>query len=250
MLENITGVFQTDGFWFLAFGAVLAGIVRGFAGFGSAMVYLPFAGQVLAPFEAITTLVAMELIAPLIHVRRAMQDGHPGDVMRLTIGAVLAVPVGVLVLSLVDPDIFRWAVSIIAILLVTILIAGMRYRGELTKRMIYGTGVAGGFLAGSAGLPGPPIILLYMSSTLPAAAVRANNTLYLITVDVVMVVTLFFKGVLTLSASIIGGVMILPYLLGNWLGALLFRPGAEVLYRRIGYAIIALSALMGLPIWD
>ena len=110
--------------------------------------------------------------------------------------------------------------------------------------------VAGGFLAGSAGLPGPPIILLYMSSTLPAAAVRANNTLYLITVDVVMVVTLFLKGVLTLSASIIGGVMILPYLLGNWLGALLFRPGAEVLYRRIGYAIIALSALMGLPIWD
>lgn len=250
MLEAVSGAFLVEGIWFLAAGAVLAGIVRGFSGFGSAMVYLPFAGQVLSPFEAITTLVAMELVAPLIHVRRALRDGHPGDVMRLTVGAVMAVPLGVLVLSLVDPAIFRWTVSIIALVLVTVLLAGLRYRGELTRRMIYGTGVAGGFLAGSAGLPGPPIILLYMSSTLPAAAVRANNTLYLITVDVVMVVTLYLKGVLTASAAVIGGVMILPYLLGNWIGALLFQPGAEVLYRRIGYAIIALSALMGLPIWD
>ncbi len=250
MLEAVTEALLIDGIWLLTAGALIAGIVRGFAGFGSAMIYLPCAGQVLSPFEAITTLVAMELVAPLIHVRRAVKDGHPGDVMRLTFGAVLAIPLGILVLSLVNPDVFRWTVSVIAILLVVILIAGLRYRGELTKPLIYGTGAAGGFLAGSAGLPGPPIILLYMSSTLPASAVRANNTLYLLTVDVVMVVALYVKGVLTASAAVIGGVMIAPYLLGNWLGALLFRPGAEALYRRIGYSIITLSALLGLPIWD
>ncbi len=250
MLEALTEALRFEGLWFLALGAVVAGIVRGFCGFGSAMVYLPVAGQVLTPFEAITTILAMELIAPLIHVPRALKDGHPGDVMRLTIGAVVAVPIGVLILSIVDPDVFRWTVSIVAILLLTMLIAGVRYRGVLTKPMIYGTGAAGGFLGGSAGLPGPPIILLYMASTLPAAAVRANNTLYLLTVDVVMIAVLYLRGFLQASAVVLGILLILPYLLGNWIGGLLFRPEAEALYRRIAYAIIAASAIHGLPIWD
>ena len=35
-----------------------------------------------------------------------------------------------------------------------------------------------GFFAGAVGLPGPPVILMYnMVSTLPPAAIRANNTL-------------------------------------------------------------------------
>jgi hypothetical protein len=44
--------------------------------------------------------------------------------------------------------------------------------------------------------------------------------------------------------------MILPYLLGNWLGAALFRPELELLYRRVAYAIIAASAILGLPVWE
>ena len=49
---------------FLAFGALVAGVVRGFAGFGTAMIYLPVAAQVLSPFAALTTPVVKDLIAP------------------------------------------------------------------------------------------------------------------------------------------------------------------------------------------
>ena len=48
----------------------------------------------------------------------------------------------------------------------------------------------------------------------------------------------------------LGVLMIVPYTLGNWTGARLFRPEAEKLYRWAAYAIIAASALMGLPVWD
>ena len=250
MSEALASALALDGLWFLALGALIAGIVRGFCGFGTAMVYLPVAGQVLDPFAAITTMMAMDLIAPLIHVPRALKDGHPGDVARLTLGVVIGVPLGVLILSIVAPEVFRWTVSFVALTLVVLLLAGVRYRGVLTKKLIYGTGVAGGLLGGSAGMPGPPIILLYMASTLPVATVRANNTMYLITADAVMAVTLWLKGLLALSAVIIGSLMIAPYLIGVWTGGVLFRPEAEHLYRRIAYAIIVTSAVMGLPIWD
>ncbi|MCV6593823.1 MAG: sulfite exporter TauE/SafE family protein, partial [Silicimonas sp.] len=239
-----------EGLWFLIAAAFVAGMVRGFCGFGTAMVYLPVAGQFLGPFEAIISMMAMDLIAPMIHVPRAMKDGHPGDVLRLSLAAAIAVPVGVLVLSVADPDIFRWTVSLVALTLLTILIAGLRYRGTITKPMIYGTGAAGGFLGGAAGLPGPPVILLYMASTAPAAVVRANNTMYLIVADAIMVAVLWLRGFLTASAVVLGGLLIAPYLAGVWIGGRLFRPELELLYRRIAYAIIATSAITGLPIWD
>lgn len=234
----------------LAFGALVAGVVRGFAGFGTAMIYLPVAAQVLSPFAALTTLVVKDLVAPLIHVPRALRDGTPGDVVRLVLSAALFVPVGVWVLSVVHPDVFRWGVSLVALSLLTILILGIRYRGPITNRLLFGTGAIGGFLAGSVGLPGPPVILLYMASTLPSQAIRANNMLYLILADLLILAVLWWNGYLVPSAVALGALMILPYLLGNWLGALVFRPGHDALYRRVAYVIIATSALLGLPIWE
>lgn len=250
MPETFAEVLAMPELWFLCLGAVLAGIVRGFSGFGTAMVYLPVAAQVLGPFEALTTMIIMDVTTPLMHVPRALKDGHPKDVLRLGAGAIIAVPFGVLILSLVEPVAFRWAVSIIALTLLVLLIAGVRYRGTLSKPMIYGTGGLGGFLAGSVGLPGPPVIMLYMASSLPAQTVRANNMLFLLVADFIMLTVLALNGLLVKSALVLGLLLILPYSLGNWLGAALFRPEAEKFYRLVAYAIIAGSAILGLPLWD
>lgn len=250
MPDILSDALATEGVRLLALAAFLAGIVRGFAGFGTAMVYLPVAGQFLSPFEALTTLIVKDLAGPLIHVPRALRDGQPADVLRLALGAVLAVPLGVWVLSLVPPETFRWGVSLIALVLLALLIGGIRYRGILTRPLVYGTGAIGGFLAGCVGLPGPPVIMLYMASALPISAVRANMTLYLILADLLMLAVLAWSGFLVPSAIALGVLLIVPYTAGNWTGALLFRPEAEVVYRRIAYAIIGGSAILGLPVWD
>lgn len=250
MFEALTSGIGTSNTIFLAIGAVLAGVVRGFAGFGTAMVYLPFAAQVLTPFEALTTLIVKDLTGPLIHVPRALREGDPADVARLGLGALLGLPFGVWMLSQVAPVAFRWGVSLVALTLLVLLVAGVRYRGRLTKPMIFGTGALGGVLGGSVGLPGPPVIMLYMASTLPVSAIRANNMLYLILADLILLAVLWWNGYLVASALALGLLMILPYTFGNWVGARLFRPEAERVYRWAAYAIIAGSAIMGLPLWD
>ncbi len=250
MPDVLAPVLALPGLWLLGFAAFLAGIVRGFTGFGTAMVYLPFAGMFLGPFEALTSLIVKDLTAPLIHVPRALRDGQPRDVLRLAFGALLGLPLGILILSLVSPVVFRWSVSIVALTLLVLLVGGVRYRGILTRPLVVGTGALGGFFAGCVGLPGPPVIMLYMASKLPIAAIRANITLYLILADIIMLAVLWISGLLVPSALLIGALMIWPYLLGNWFGALLFRPEAERLYRWTAYAIIAGSAIIGLPIWN
>ena len=242
-------LFTTDLAWVI-FGAVLAGLVRGFAGFGTAMIFLPVASQVVSPIWALTIMVVMDVIGPLPNVPRALRDGHPGDVLRLSFGMLLALPLGVFLLSMMAPDAYRYAVSIIALLLLVALIMGLRYRGVLSKKLIYGTGAIGGFLAGSTGLAGPPVIMLYMASTHPAAVIRANLMLFLICADAMMLAVFALTGFLSLNPVIMGLIVAVPYLLANVVGAAIFKPEYETAYRVAAYTIIAVSAVTGLPIWD
>lgn len=249
-MSVVTDLLATPGLSVIIFAAILAGLVRGFAGFGTAMVFLPIASSVASPVWALSIMVIMDVIGPLPNVPRALRDGHPRDVMRLTAGLLIGLPVGVFILSLMAPDVFRYGVSIIALVLLIALISGLRYRGVLTKPLIYTTGGLGGFLAGCSGLAGPPVIMLYMASTHPASVIRANLMLYLICADILMLALFAISGFLSLTPVLLGFVVAVPYLLANIVGAAIFKPEYEKAYRIAAYAIIAASAVTGMPVWD
>ncbi|SLN55085.1 sulfite exporter TauE/SafE family protein [Roseisalinus antarcticus] len=235
--------------WWLAPAALLAGLVRGFTGFGTAMVYLPVAGQVLEPFAAITTLLLMDLAGPLPGVPGAWRAARIPDLRRLGIGLVIGLPAGVALLTLASPDVFRFTVSIVSLVLLALLVAGVRYRGQLTPPKIIGTGILSGLLGGVAGIAGPPVILFYMASPLPAAVIRANTLLYLLLTDMALIVVFWGSGNLASPAILTGVLLTLPNALGNAIGGRLFDPERPRLYRMAGYIVIAGSALSGLPIW-
>lgn len=235
---------------FLSGAAFLAALVRGFSGFGSGLVYLPLAAQVLSPFQALTTIVIFDLIGPLPIVWRASRECETADLFRLISGLVVALPLGLLTLTLVEPGVFRYTVSFVALFLLGCLISGLRYHGQLNPPMIYGTGAMSGFLQGVAGLPGPPVILLYMASTRPIKVIRANTFLFLFTTDVVLLPMLAIFGRLDFSAIALGLFLIIPNLIGGLVGARLFRPKYERIYRTIAYTVIAASAVLSLPLWD
>jgi len=101
------------------------------------MIFLPVASSVVSPIWALTIMVVMDVIGPLPNVPRALRDGHPGDVLRLALGMLVALPAGVLLLSMMAPDAYRYAVSIISLVLLAALIMGLRYRGDLSKAVPY-----------------------------------------------------------------------------------------------------------------
>lgn len=65
----------TGGLALLGPAAFAAGLVRGFSGFGTALVFLPVAAQILSPFGAILALIFMELPAPLPNLRGPRSKG-------------------------------------------------------------------------------------------------------------------------------------------------------------------------------
>ncbi len=249
MPDWLAPVLATPGLGWLVAGVFAAGLVRGFSGFGTAMVYMPVAGQILGPFEALTTLVVMDMIGPLPNIPRALRDGHRRDLARLAAGLVVGLPVGLWALTQVSADVFRYAVSVSALALLALLVGGVRFRGALSAGLVAAAGALGGLLGGATGLVGPPVIMLYMAAPHPVSVIRANITVYLYMADVMMLAVMALFAQLVPGAVVLGLALAVPYMAGNALGGWLFRPRAARLYRAVAYGIIAISAVSGMPFW-
>jgi uncharacterized membrane protein YfcA len=249
MPEAFAGLVDAAGLAWLIGAVFVAGLVRGFAGFGSGMIIMPAAASVLDPVAAIIFMMLAELLGPLPNLPAAWRDGAPRDVGRLMIGVVVAVPLGVFCLSMMSPDGFGWIVSATVLSLLVLLMTGWRYKGVLTPALTTATGALGGFMGGFAGIPGPPVIMLYMSSVLPISVIRANFLLYLLGFDVMMIAVFWASDLFVLHAAVLGLIAGVPNVVANMLGAKLFNPAAETTFRRVAYAIIAASAIIGLPVW-
>lgn len=250
MPDALSAVLAFDGLAWLCAGVFLAGAVRGFSGFGAALVYMPIAGQFMPPVWALITLVVMEVFGPIPNLPSAWRVADLGQVSRIALGGAVALPIGLAVLLAVEPEVFRYAVSAIALAVPFLLVSGLRLSGPITRPLQYGTGVMSGFIGGVAGLPGPPVILLYMASTTPAAVIRANIMLYLVAVDLALIAILTLQSEMVLTAVWLGLFLAIPNLLGNLAGAAMFRPERQRLYRIFGYGVMIAVGLSGLPIWD
>ncbi|MCK0138181.1 sulfite exporter TauE/SafE family protein [Aliiroseovarius sp. F47248L] len=226
--------------------AFIAGLVRGFAGFGTALIFLPVAAQIIDPVWAVTVLIVMDLAGPAPAIPRALKEGHPKDLLRLVVATALALPFGMAVLFAVDPHLFKLAVSVISLIMLAALMAGKRFGGEVTPPIVWTTGGIAGLLGGAAGIPGPPVILLYMASSHPARVIRANTTAYLFFFDLMLLAGFFFAGRLAGMPLILGALVTLPNLLGNLVGGAVFNPRHESRYRYVAYLIIAASSMSGL----
>ncbi len=237
-----------DLIWLLA-SVTVGGLVRGFAGFGSAMIIMPVATSVLPPVQAVIFLAATELLGPLPNLPDAIRTGGRRDVGLLMLGVVFAMPLGLWSLSYISPEEFGWIVSGIVLLLLVLLMTGWRYSGPLGAKLTVATGAVGGFMTGFAGIAGPPVIMLYMASKLPIAMIRANFLLYLLGIDLVLFAMLWVSDLLVWTVVGLGLLMGIPNLIANAIGARFFDPSAERLFRSVAYIVIAASAIVGLPLW-
>ncbi|MDX5357856.1 MAG: sulfite exporter TauE/SafE family protein [Rhodobacterales bacterium] len=249
MPQPLAEALALPGLWVLGLAAVLAGLVRGFSGFGSGLIYMPIAGAVLPPAQAVAVLVVMDLLGPLANLPGALRTGTPRDVGLLGLGMLPGLPLGVAALFLVDPSMFRWSVSLIALATVAALVAGWRWHGPRGRSVTMATGFMSGLVGGATALPGPPVILYYMASPLPVAQVRANLTMFLLMVDLGLVSVLGASGQLSWTLATVSLMLLVPFSLANGLGSALFRPERARAYRLLSWGLIAASAIAGLPFW-
>lgn len=231
-----------------ALAVALAGVVRGFTGFGAAMIMAPALSLLYSPASAIATMTLIEVPAVLQLLPQALRHGDWRTAAPLGAAAVVTVPLGAWVLVAADPDVMRRAIGLLVLAFVAALATGWRYRGAAGLPVVLGIGAGSGFLGGATSMAGPPVILFYLAGPARADAARASIMGFFVFVVAVAIVTYGLHGLYTQSVLVRAGLLAPVYIAAIWLGSRLFAGAHERLYRRIALVVlagIAAAALLG-----
>ncbi len=230
--------------------AFLSGFVRGFSGFGQGMIYVPLIAVFYGPRLAVTTILIIDFLCSIPFLVPALPHVRWRQMLPLAGAAALAIPLGTLALLYVDPGPLRWAIAISIVICVALLASGWRYRGAPGLPVTLGVGAASGILGGATQLPGPPVILFWLSGTLSAVAVRANFIAYFALFDLASVVVYGWSGLLTNDVFMFGLLMLVPFVSGAAGGSMVFIFVSDRNYRLAAYVLILIAALLSLPLFD
>jgi len=195
LTSGLSGALAQPGLSWLALTIGLAGVVRGFTGFGTALVYLPIASIFLSPPAAILSLVVLGLGGCIVLIPRAWPEAERRDVAVLSLGAIVSMPLGIALLAWLDDATVRWAVASVAALTLVLLASGWRYRGRIGRVRQAGVGALSGMVGGATGLTGPVTILFYLGAAdRGSATVRANTILFLALMDLALIANFMLAG--------------------------------------------------------
>lgn len=228
----------------------LAGLVRGFSGFGASLTFVPIAGRHIPPADAIVLISLVDAFVALALVPGAARLAQHRKVIALAAGAAIAIPVGAYLLSRLDVLTVRWVLCALVALSVVVLASGWRYRREPPPPAAVGIGAIAGFMGGIGGLFGPAVMVFLMSSDAAARVVRANIIVFLAWMIVVASVAYVYFGLFRVEL-VWQALMLAPaFGVGVLVGVYGFGRARAAHYRSVVYTLIGLAAVTGLPILD
>ncbi len=233
----------------LATAAALAGLVRGFSGFGSAMVFVPVASAVHSPEAAVVLLFLTDSVISLPLLPPAFRRCAWREVLPLALGAGLLVPAGVEVLLAADAAVMRWAIPLLVLASTGLLASGWRYAGPPSLPATLAVGGLSGLAGGMASLYGPPIVLFWLGGRQDTPTVRANVLAFFGLTTVVSAAVYLAHGMVTRPLVATAAALAPVYGLGILLGARCFRWAPAWAFRGVALALCGLVALLSLPVW-
>ena len=218
--------------------ACIAGMVRGFAGFGAAMIMTPIFSALYGPAVGVALCLLLEIAVALPVVPGVVRlvDWH--RIGLLLVAAAVGVPLGNLVLTWADPEPIRWAISAIVLGAVALLASGWRLAGRPRPATTLAAGVSSGFLNGLAGMAGPPIAFYYLAGDETVTRVRANLTTYFVFVDLVAIAVFVARDLVDGDTLVLGLFLAPAVMLGGVLGTRLFPLASDSFYRRLALALL------------
>jgi uncharacterized membrane protein YfcA len=235
---------------FILITAFVAGLARGFSGFGSALIFIPLASSLIGAKLASPLLLVIDFVAAAPLIPNGWRHADRRDVGNMLLGSLIGVPIGAWALTQMDGLAVRWMIVALIVPMLVLLMSGWRYRGTPTATTTAAVGAVAGFFNGVAQVGGPPIVLYWLRDATAARIVRANIILYFAASSVLTTISYLIGGVLT--TEVIGLVVLTgpAFGIGLWLGSKMFGLASEEAFRRICYALIALAALVSLPVFD
>lgn len=230
--------------------AAIAGLVRGFSGFGSALIYMPLISAIYSPAIAAPTILLIDSLCGLPFAIHAWPQANRREVLPVAVGGAVGVPLGVMALLYVQPLTLRWFIAVLVLIALAALAAGWRYHGKPTLPASLSVGAMSGFGAGAVQIGAPPLLVFWLGGNNSAKTVRANIMVYFLMQGSLSFALYLYNGLFDTEVVVLSLLFGVPFALAMFGGAYWFHGASDVLYRRVAFVIIGFAGLASLPLFD
>jgi uncharacterized membrane protein YfcA len=235
------------GVWALAVSACLvAGVVRGFTGFGFALILVTAVAVLAPPAEIIPISLVLDLFAGLRLLPHVRADVDRRGTVLMVLAALPAIPLGALVLVMLSEEAMRLGIGVTVLIATLAIAAGIGLKRVPGTGLKLATGAAMGMLSGAAGIPGPPLILLYLSSPLPVATLRATAVAVFLAIDAAALAVLAVYGLIDADLLLRCAVLLPLVEIGQRLGHRLYGIAEPAAVKRAALALLLLLAVVAI----
>ncbi|MEM6467123.1 MAG: sulfite exporter TauE/SafE family protein [Pseudomonadota bacterium] len=235
--------------FYLVLGAAAGGFVNGLSGTGTALFAMGFYLVVLAPETAVAIVALMSVLVGLQGLWLVRKEiwAQPRRLMRFLVPGLFGVPLGVLLLQVIEVSVLR--ITIALFLIIYGCYFGFRsvlpaYQ-KRTPGVDAGVGLAGGVLGGAAGISGALPVLWLSIRPWTKAETRAVLQPFNAAILSTTVALLALRGAYDSTAFSALLVTIPCGMIAGQVGIMVFRRLSDIAFRRL---LILLSLAMGLGI--
>ena len=224
----------------------LAGIVRGYSGFGFSALCVASMSLILPPAQVVPVILMLEVAASVGMLPQVWRDVDWRALAWLCLGAIAGTPFGVVVLAQVPADAARIMISLLVLAASGLLLLGYRFRGERGPKGTLATGIVSGLVNGVGAVGGLPVVIFLLASAAGAAMSRAILVVYLLLTDIYATGLTLSQGLLTWELLGRWGIALPALFLGIALGSRHFLRAPPESFRRFTLALLIVLALLGL----
>lgn len=226
-----------------AFIVLVAGITQSATGFGFALVAVPLLLFVLDPKSVVALAIVLSFIMAVMRIIHLWKYIDYRRLAMICIGCAFGLPIGIYILSTVDPSVLKIVIAGVIIPFSIVLLLGFSYR---FKRDNLGTGIAGfisGILTAGTSLGGPPVVLYFLSQDMDKKVFVGTVTANILIIGAVTMGAHACIGVLTLPLLRYAVIFVPVLILGFYIGNKILHAISATLFKKVSSLIILLSAL-------
>jgi len=212
---------------------VLAAVLRGFTGFGFALVAVPVFSLIMAPTEAVVLSALLTLTISLVGIRSYWGVVPLKPMWPLVLMALVGTVAGTWVVTVISVSEFQLWAGLSVILACLGMSLFRPSERPLHPAFAWLTGLLSGLMNGALAIPGPPMIIYAMLQEPQPQRSRALLMTFFLAASVLALVSYTVAGFLNMRSAAYFITALPALYAGDRLGYYLFRRFGSALYRRI-----------------
>ena len=222
-----------------------SGIIQGYAGFGGALVAVPFLAILFDPVTGFAIILFVVLFGQGSHFLNATKRADWVEVGPVAGASAITMTIGIIFLVSSDPEIIRKCMGVIILCITSLMASGWNYAGRrgMVSRLF--TGGLSGAITGGFGVPGFPLQVLYFHSSTSTIEMKRLNVLAALACGLVVAIAgLTFQKIYTQEMLIRAFIIAPTFIVGAKLGGMIFQRAPADWFKKITYLILFSTAVM------